>query len=264
ILSVCNLSYTLNQVFTILVFVISLLIPFIYLNDKKLFNNKLSNNKLSKINYKYIFMGMPPLIILQIISTFISKKLNIEVDIINLIKIDISNITNIILFILFIAVLPAIFEELFFRHAMLSKLKKFGSINAIVITAVMFGLMHLNLTQGIFAVFTGILFGYIAIKCNSVKETMILHLLNNLFAALSFIFMSYNLVIGLVILALVYIVITAIGVGILNINLYKDHTKFYITDKNTKVGMYLFKDYIVVLTLIIYILMTVYMTMILG
>jgi len=75
------------------------------------------------------------------------------------------------------------FEELIFRGAILRHLVPFGVNFAIVTQAVLFGLWHLNLYQGIFAVPMGLILGYVAYHF-SLKWSFALHALNNGFAML--------------------------------------------------------------------------------
>ena len=81
------------------------------------------------------------------------------------------------------AVLPAVFEEFTNRGVLLSGLQSRGSeYSAVVVGAVMFGLMHQNPSQLIFAVFGGLAFGVAAVKCDSVIPAMCAHFGNNIVA----------------------------------------------------------------------------------
>jgi len=75
------------------------------------------------------------------------------------------------------------FEELIFRGAILRHLLPYGVNFAIVTQAVLFGLWHLNLYQGLFAVPMGLILGYVAYHF-SLKWSYALHALNNGFAML--------------------------------------------------------------------------------
>ena len=78
------------------------------------------------------------------------------------------------------AVLPAVFEEFTHRGVLLSGLEYRNSERtAIVISAVMFGLMHTNPSQMIFATFGGIVFAYVVIKTDSIIPAMCAHFANN-------------------------------------------------------------------------------------
>ena len=90
----------------------------------------------------------------------------------------------------FTAVLPGICEEVAHRGMLLHTYKKMGVKKAILLSGLLFGLMHLNVEQFFYATFSGFLFGFIAITSDSIVPTMIMHFVNN---AIS-VFMSYSLV----------------------------------------------------------------------
>lgn len=77
---------------------------------------------------------------------------------------------------------PAIIEEFAMRCVTMQPLRKYGDKFAIVMTALVFGLMHRNAVQGIFAFIAGLVFGYIAVIADSVWPSVIVHALNNAFA----------------------------------------------------------------------------------
>jgi len=78
------------------------------------------------------------------------------------------------------AILPAVFEEFTHRGVLLSGLEYRNSERtAILVSAVMFGLMHTNPSQMIFATFGGIVFGYVVIKTDSILPAMCAHFANN-------------------------------------------------------------------------------------
>lgn len=80
------------------------------------------------------------------------------------------------------AIVPAVFEEFAFRGIILNKLRKFGDNYAIIISAVLFGLMHGNLSQIPFAFILGLVLGFIAVKTNSIIPGILIHFFNNLFS----------------------------------------------------------------------------------
>lgn len=72
-------------------------------------------------------------------------------------------------------------EELLYRGFIMNSLKKYGVNFAIVISALFFGLMHMNLIQSIAAVFVGLMLGYVAMRY-SIKWSMALHIFSNTFS----------------------------------------------------------------------------------
>ena len=87
-------------------------------------------------------------------------------------------------------ILAPISEELLFRGLTLRFLRsagvKFAAAN--VIQALFFGILHMNLVQGIYAFAVGLVLGYVAGKCRTVFLPILLHLCFNIagtvFAAL--------------------------------------------------------------------------------
>lgn len=84
------------------------------------------------------------------------------------------------LMVLCIGILPAVLEEFALRGVILGALrKKFSDTWAIVISAVLFGLMHGNLQQIPFAALMGLVLGYVTVYSNSLIPAVIIHWLNN-------------------------------------------------------------------------------------
>lgn len=80
-------------------------------------------------------------------------------------------------------ILPPIVEEVIFRGLILQYLGKAGAsfIVANLIQAVLFGIFHMNLVQGIYTALLGFLLGYLAYRYDSIFVPMILHAIFNLF-----------------------------------------------------------------------------------
>ena len=90
--------------------------------------------------------------------------------------------------ILITAVLPGICEETAHRGLLLKGLSGFGEKKALIISALLFGLMHMNIEQFCYATLIGLLVGYLSLICDSIYPAMIVHFMNN---ALS-VFASYS------------------------------------------------------------------------
>lgn len=80
-------------------------------------------------------------------------------------------------------ILPPLVEEIVFRGLILNYLRRagIGLILSIVIQAVLFGVYHGNLVQGVYAAILGIVLGYLAIRYNSLAAPMFMHFCFNLF-----------------------------------------------------------------------------------
>lgn len=95
------------------------------------------------------------------------------------VSIDVSTVSQLLLSILYVGLLPAICEELVFRGVVTNGLKKYGMITAIIISAVFFALIHQNLQQLIYQLFLGGVMAFIMLKTGSIIYTMCLHFFNN-------------------------------------------------------------------------------------
>lgn len=83
-----------------------------------------------------------------------------------------------------VSVFAPLFEEWLCRGMILrGLLQKMKPIWAIVISAAIFALIHLNPWQAIPAFVFGILFGYVYYRTGSLKLTMLMHFVNNTFSA---------------------------------------------------------------------------------
>jgi membrane protease YdiL (CAAX protease family) len=153
------------------------------------------------------------------------------------------------------ALVPAIFEELLFRKAILNSSKRYGNCFAVVFSALLFGLYHMNLNQGIFAFLVGIIFGIIAVKTNSIKYTGILHFLNNLYACIFEIVGENSVAYGLFNNIVIAIVIIGIIVLIKNLpKLTKIKKEDFALNKDCKL---LLRNYTFVIAMVLMIVMFV-------
>ena len=75
-------------------------------------------------------------------------------------------------------------EELFFRKAMIDRLSAYHPTDAILLSALLFGLMHGNLTQFLYAFPLGVLFGIIYYRTQNIGYTIVLHVVINCFGGL--------------------------------------------------------------------------------
>lgn len=78
-----------------------------------------------------------------------------------------------------LAVVPAIVEELLFRGVIYNGLKQYGKKTAIVLSAVLFALIHGNVDQTIYPILFGLILAYIVYKTDNIIYSMIAHFVNN-------------------------------------------------------------------------------------
>ena len=81
-------------------------------------------------------------------------------------------IAGIILF----GIITPVAEELVFRGIVLSRLNLgFGVTPAIILSALMFGIYHGNLVQGIYGTLMGLIIGYVYIKYDALVYPILVH-----------------------------------------------------------------------------------------
>ncbi len=79
-------------------------------------------------------------------------------------------------------IIPAVSEELFFRGVILSEYRPYGSVNAVLISALCFTFVHFSFENFPLYFFAGIILGMVAVVTRSLLASLLLHILSNLIA----------------------------------------------------------------------------------
>lgn len=103
-----------------------------------------------------------------------------------------TNTNEYIILLLIIAGSAGICEEILFRGLMLRAYEGLGKWKSIVFTAVLFGIMHVNVQNTLGPIFLGVILGYVVYYTNSIFAGMLGHFVNNAMAV-SLSFLIYNL-----------------------------------------------------------------------
>ena len=81
-----------------------------------------------------------------------------------------------VLTLLSVGIVAPIFEELLFRGLVFGELRKITPVRvALVLQALLFGVYHMNVVQGVYAFLLGLLIGYIYYRSNSIIAPIIIH-----------------------------------------------------------------------------------------
>ena len=91
---------------------------------------------------------------------------------------------NILLCILTTGIMVPIAEEIIFRRGIQKNLSKISPVLGIAVSAILFGVIHGNYIQGIFAIISGLIFGIVYHKTNNLCFTTAMHMTVNLSAIL--------------------------------------------------------------------------------
>ena len=78
-----------------------------------------------------------------------------------------------------IALVPAFCEEFLFRGLILSNLMPYGKGAAIIISSVLFGLMHGNFYQFLYTTVAGVILGLVYVVTDSIWCSVLMHMINN-------------------------------------------------------------------------------------
>ena len=145
--------------------------------DKKL----LSKDILKKVDIKeaiYISLfGVGLSIILLSLSGILTKLIPSYMNVQNQLQ---SASNSLLQLILTIIILP-IYEEIIFRYVIFGYLKKnYSIVCAVIVQALVFGLVHGNIVQGIYTFILGICLALMYMYCESLLGSIILHVIFNL------------------------------------------------------------------------------------
>lgn len=91
-----------------------------------------------------------------------------------------GSVAYFLLQVLTVSILPAVCEEFLHRGVLLRGLSKSISVkSALIISSLLFGLMHLNIAQFFYASILGLLIGFVSIVGKSIWPAIIIHFTNN-------------------------------------------------------------------------------------
>ncbi len=80
---------------------------------------------------------------------------------------------------IFAAILAPVVEEFLFRRTLIDRMRPYGEKLAVILSALLFGLFHGNLSQFFYAFFVGLVLGYLYLRSNRLRYTILLHAMAN-------------------------------------------------------------------------------------
>ena len=181
---------TMQSVVTIFMSIFSLLVPFGIggmLISRKTGNQVFNFEK--PVSGKLMAFAVPLGFFVCLAGNYVSSIfVNIMSDIgFNLSAPDFdvpSDIPGRIVYLVSIAVVPALVEEFAIRGAVLQPLRRYGDNFAIIASAIIFAVLHGNLIQAPFALIAGIALGYDVCITNSIWTGVLIHFCNNLYSVI--------------------------------------------------------------------------------
>jgi membrane protease YdiL (CAAX protease family) len=121
-------------------------------------------------------MGMPIHLALTTIGSLTADSEDAAAELSNNLVFSSGTVIRII----YIGILPAIFEELLFRKFLIDRTIRHGEFISCAMSGIMFGMWHGNFQQFFFAFFIGVLFAFVYIRTGNIIYTMIMHASMNL------------------------------------------------------------------------------------
>lgn len=133
--------------------------------------------------FPLVFIGMAVAMVANYAASILSNNISLfGLENTANTSIPANSLTEIILYIIAVSIVPAFAEEFAFRGIFMGVLRKHGDVFAIIASSIIFGAMHGNTTQIVFAFIVGLVFGYIDCKTNSIIPSVIVHFINNFYA----------------------------------------------------------------------------------
>lgn len=80
---------------------------------------------------------------------------------------------------LFVAILAPVFEELFYRKMIIDRLRHYGAVPAVLISGILFGLIHGNFSQFFYAMMIGLVLGGVYLYTGKLRYTIAIHVTIN-------------------------------------------------------------------------------------
>lgn len=160
--------------------------------------------------FNILILGIGITILLLFLSSILTKLIPSYNEVANQLATSRGSALQLIIT---IALIP-IYEEIFYRGIIFGYLRKnFNIIVAIVVQALVFGVMHLNLVQGIYTFILGIVLALIYMYSESILGNITVHIIFNLLGILiipKLLINIPNMSIVLLIIAIVFIIFSSI------------------------------------------------------
>lgn len=140
---------------------------------------------LKKISGKIILLSIALGFVLYFINTFVSSAFSSFIAMFgyeSLATNTVSKITygKLLKELILSCILPGFCEEILHRGIMLHAAKKHTNTKyCLIISSILFGLMHLNIRQFFYAAILGFLMGYVTLVADSIIPSIIIHFMNN-------------------------------------------------------------------------------------
>lgn len=120
-------------------------------------------------------------IVINLISAILQDALGITFES-GLEDLSADGLWSALILVITLAVIPAVVEEFCIRGVVLQPLRRYGDKFAILMSALIFSILHGNMVQIPYTLVAGIYFGYLCVATGSLWPSIVLHFINNMFS----------------------------------------------------------------------------------
>lgn len=146
-----------------------------------------------------------------------------------------DDISDYLISLISLAVIPAIGEELIFRGVIFNSLRQKGTLFAVIISSLFFTLFHFNISQLFYPFLFGLILGFMYSKTNNLITTILIHFINNAINISIQYFLGTTLFKPTTLNLIIMIIGVIIFIGILAYMFYLSYKQETI-ENNTKEG----------------------------
>lgn len=125
------------------------------------------------LSFVVLLTASPMATVLNLISQFFAKNNT------GLAILQVSEQLPVWLGVIVVGCLPGFIEETLYRGIMYQAFRRRSILTGIIISAVSFGVMHMNFNQMLYAIYLGVIFALLLEATGSLGSTMILHMVFN-------------------------------------------------------------------------------------
>lgn len=174
-----NNSDCLNNIFSILVYFTYMFIPFVLI-AVSLRQNPFKRVPMKVQHAELILPAISIGLFFSVIGEFYAGYFQSLLQVFNL-KVELTqfsfpdNVPALIIYFLELSVFAPVCEEFIFRGMIMQNLRKYGDFFAVLLSSLMFGILHGNLAQTPFAFVVGLALGFTVIETGSIFIGMLLH-----------------------------------------------------------------------------------------
>lgn len=177
-----------------------------------------------------LFVGLGVGVVASYASSYLQAGLELVGVGITMPEYDVpKSLGAIILYVIVMTVAPAFIEEMVFRGVVMQSLRRFGDVFALVASALIFGIFHLNLIQMPYAFIYGLCIGFFVLRTGSLWVGVLMHFVNNCVATV-FTFLEPEVSENLYIMLSLFYNMAAVLLGIIALCLlllrYRDIFRF--------------------------------------